>query len=74
MAAATARSTMREVASPIEVSTPSPMVASEAVAMTTVPPANTTAVPEEPMAWARARWLSTPLARLSRYRDTTNRA
>ena len=50
MAAATAKKTMSAVARPIEVSTPSPVIARAAVAITTVPPAKTTAAPEELMA------------------------
>jgi len=39
---------------PIEVRTPTPVMARAAVAMTTVPPAKTTAAPDEPMALATA--------------------
>ena len=41
-------------------------MARAAVATMTVPPANTTAAPEEPMARASARWLSSPELRFSR--------
>jgi hypothetical protein len=66
MAAATAASTMIAVARPIEVSTPTPVTASEVIAITTVPPANTTAEPEEPIALSRATRLGWPAARFSR--------
>ena len=66
MAAATAKKTMIAVARPIEVSTPTPVMARAAVAMTTVPPAKTTAAPEVPIALARAAALSWPAARFSR--------
>ena len=50
MAAATAKNTIRAVARPMEVRTPSPVMARAAVATTTVPPAKTTAAPDDPMA------------------------
>ena len=74
MAAATAKKTMIEVARPIEVRMPTPVMPSAAVATMTVPPAKTTAAPEVPIAFARARGLSWPVARFSRYRATTKRA
>ena len=66
MAAATALSTTMAVARPIEVRAPSPMTAREAIAMTTVPPAKTTAAPDVDIASARAVLLSRPAARFSR--------
>jgi hypothetical protein len=66
MAAATARNTIRAVDSPIEVSAPRPVMARADVAMTTVPPAKTTADPDEPMAWASALSLDIPALRFSR--------
>ncbi len=65
-AAATAASTMIAVASPIEVRTPTPVMASDVIAMTTVPPAKTTADPDEPIALARATGLACPADRFSR--------
>ena len=49
-AAATAKRTMIAVDRPMEVRTPTPVMTRAAVARTTVPPAKTTAAPEEPMA------------------------
>ena len=57
---------MIAVARPMEVRTPTPVMARAEVAMTTVPPANTTAAPEVPIASARAPWLSWPAERFSR--------
>ena len=66
VAAATALSTTMAVARPIEVRAPSPVKAREAIAMTTVPPAKTTAAPDEDIASARAVLLSRPALRFSR--------
>ena len=65
-AVATAKSTTSEVLSPIEARKPRPVSARAAIATTTVPPATTTAEPDEPMAFDSAVGLSWPAARFSR--------
>ena len=52
IAAATEKSTISEVARPIEVRIPTPVMASAAVATATVPPAKTTAAPDVAIASA----------------------
>ena len=73
-ALATANSTTREVARPIDPRNPRPVRTRAAMATTTVPPAKTTADPEEPIARDSACSLGSPAVRCSRYRATTNRA
>jgi hypothetical protein len=65
-AVATANSTTSEVLSPIEARKPRPVSTRAAMATTTVPPANSTAEPADPMAFDRAVGLSRPAARCSR--------
>ena len=72
-AVAMAKSTMSDVASPMEVRKPTPVSARAAIETMTVPPAKKTAVPDEPMAADSAWALTCPAARFSRYRDTMNR-
>ena len=66
VAVTTAKSTTIEVASPIEARKPTPVSTRAVIATTTVPPAKTTAVPDEPIADERACRLSCPAVRFSR--------
>ena len=66
VAVTTAKKTTIDVASPIEARKPTPVRTSASMASTTVPPAKTTAAPDEPIADDSAGRLSWPAVRFSR--------
>ena len=74
IAATTETATTTADEKPIAVTVGMPATTRPQIAMTTVVPANTTAMPDVPLAWPAESGTLIPLASCSRWRVTTNSA